>query len=199
MFGSKVFLIPLAIIVVSVFSFYLGSNFSTTFSSTTETPVEGEMSLKFTGALCVYINGKEWECKKNLFTDLGKNYTKQALLGAYASNVITEFIGVSRLNTSQAGTDTALQGEYSVDYPACGMGRAAATTRNTTVNCETTSCPGNWTVTNEFTSTCDSRDVNATGLFDVISGSTMFAEANFTTATLNTNDKINITWFVWVR
>lgn len=198
MFG-KVFLIPAIVVISFITGAFLASNFSMT-PSVTSVPSGGEeLSLKYTGALCVYINGKEWECKKNLFTDLGKNYTKQALLGAYASNVITEFIGVSRLNSSQAGTDIALQGEYGVDYPACGMGRAAATTRNTTVNCETSSCPGNFTVTNEFTSTCDSRDVNATGLFDVISGSTLFALANFTTATLNTNDKINVTWFIWVR
>ena len=164
-------------------------------------------SITYTGVVCVGVNGEAKNCKKNLFTELGRNYTRAALGGILAGGFgatpmnVTEFIGIARSNSSQSGTNTSLQGEYGIDQPANGLGRTAGTIRNVTVNCAESTCSGNWTVTNTFTATADSQVVNATALFDSNTGannSTAFAVANFTSVTLNNNDQINITWFIWV-
>jgi hypothetical protein len=98
--------------------------------------------------------------------------------------------------TAQANSDDFLCGEET----ASGLGRAAATfvRLNNSGNSN-----GNWSLSNEFTYTGGSAiDLNATGLFNTTTfnqtNEVFFAQNIFTDATLNTNDKINITWFIWV-
>lgn len=195
------------IAVVSVIGFvFLANNFtlvpkSLTLASTSE---DGGSFIKYGASLCIYVNGEELECKKNLFTDFGKNLTRAALIGSTditgaAATNITEYIALANCTTTAiTGEQVDICGSASGVWSTCGMSRAAATQRNTTSNCQLATCPGNWTVTNEFTSTCANVTINATGLYDQSAGSNLFAQANFTTATLETNDKINITWFIWV-
>lgn len=207
MLEGKQILISL-IAVVSVIGFvYLANNFTLVPKSlvlTSASSEDGSSLIKYTGALCVYVNGKQHECKKNIFTDFGKNLTRAALIGSTditgaAATNITEYIALANCTTTAiTGEQVDICGSAGGLWSTCGMSRVAATQRNTTTGCSTTTCPGNWTVTNEFTSSCANVTINATGLYDSSAGSNLFAQANFTTATLENNDKINITWFIWV-
>ncbi|MFH0890311.1 MAG: hypothetical protein V1836_04215 [Candidatus Aenigmatarchaeota archaeon] len=146
-------------------------------------------SISYTGVVCVYVNGKELQCHHNLFTNMGKNIVKDLLISADGLANVT-YLGISNTTVTQAasGTDVVLQGEYA----SCGFARTSALYNTNTISV------GNWTVMKEFTSTCDNMPINGTGLYNSSAGSFLFAENTFTTATLQTNDKINITWFIWV-
>lgn len=202
-------LIPIPVIL-SVVGLIIFSQLSMTGIKNTSEPSDiSAGSITYTGVICIGINqeAEKGTCKKNLFTEYGRNLTRAALggilvggFGATPMNA-TEFIAVSRSNSSQSGTNTSLQGEYGIDIPSNGLGRTAGTIRNITTGCAESTCSGNWTITNTFTATADTQIVNATGLFDSNTGAnnnTLFANANFTSVTLNNNDQINITWFIWV-
>ncbi|MBI3413070.1 MAG: hypothetical protein HY051_03255 [Candidatus Aenigmarchaeota archaeon] len=172
-----------ALVVSGIVFGYLVATFSFTPASLED---EGQ-SIKYTGVVCVYVNGKELQCDHNLFTNLGRNMTKD-LLGIAGPLANVTYIGISNTTATQAAADVVLQGEYAV----CGFGRTSALYNTNIISV------GNWTLTREFTSSCDSMPINGTGLYNSSSGSFLFAENTFTTATLQTNDKINITWFIWV-
>jgi hypothetical protein len=97
-------------------------------------------------------------------------------------------IGVANNTVTQAATDTVLQGEWTT----CNMGRATGT------YVEETGSYGNWTIVNTFTSSCDNVRVNATGLYNNTVGNWLFAEDTFTNVDLQTNDQLQITWYIWV-
>jgi len=200
LFASLVFLLSIVAFV------FVASNFSMTLVA----PVSGSKpgsTITYKGISCVYLNGQLWECSENLFTRKGQNLTREALLGG--GNVIrnaTEFIAVgnasdSVIRSANGVVGQSLLGEYTARNSTCGLTRAAGTIRNVTGGCTESSCAGNWSIMNEFTSTCDSTLVNTTGLYAddyTVDNNTLFAENNFTSATLQTNDKINVTWFVFV-
>jgi hypothetical protein len=111
---------------------------------------------------------------------VGKDLVKTAL-GTGSATPITK-IAVANNTVAQSAADTSLQGEWTT----CGL--AAAT--GTYVSAGT----GAWNITYQWTSTCDNVIVNATGLYNATGTNQLFAETTFTTVTLQTNDKLNVTW-----
>jgi hypothetical protein len=148
------------------------------------------------GIACIQVtraDGTKEEsiCNHNQFPMSGRNMTRD-YLGAGASLSAINVVAAGNVTTSQAATENWLNGEYA----ACGLTKAAGTGPTGVSGADAN---GNWSITKTFTSTCDSVVVNGTALMNGTgAGNYTFAMANFTSATLQTNDQINITWFVWV-
>jgi len=149
--------------------------------------------LDYNARVCVYKNGEEIDCHYNLLLNDGKNLTRNMLTGNSAGAGPT-IIALGNGTATQAATDKVLATEIGNE---CGLGRAAGT-----VNFDTAyNNIGNWSVTKTFTSTCNSAVVNTTALYNsstLSSPNNTFAETTFTSTTLQANDQLNITWFVWV-
>ena len=181
----------LAAILVAVL--YFGLSGSQVQQAASQNQGEGSaMMIGYNSAVCkevIRADGahENLGCRHNLFTNYGKNITRD-LLGSYSNLAAVTAIGLANNTSAPAATDVVLSGEYT----ACGMSRAAGT-----YNIQSAS-HGNWSVSKVFTSTCDSVVLVETGLYNSTSGNTLFAETGFTNATLQTNDQINITWFIWV-
>ncbi len=204
------------IILIAIGAFALGTIFSPT-TVTTSTSNDGTALLTYHSKVCKQVTRadgtvEDLGCSKNLLTQLGMNFTRNQLAGAL-TGAVNSSIGTGRVNiiaianktgegpcnAALAPTDIFLCGEYA----HAGLSRAAADdVRLNATNTFPTA--GNWTITKQFTNTgSGALDVNATALTNTTTvnetGREMFfAENTFTTATLQANDKINITWFVWV-
>lgn len=193
--SNLVMYLVVAVLVVAVLYVGLSGN------NTPATTQEGQFTaIGYNSAVCkevIRVDGtrEDLGCKRNLFTNYGKNITRDALgLGSLAS---VAAIGVSNVTgITQAATDVSLGGEYGANPPAaCGIGRAAGSYSMVSTS------HGNWSISKVFTvsgSGCDSLPVNGTGLYNATSGNNLFAETTFTTATLQINDQINVTWYIWV-
>lgn len=200
-------ILTLGIMASVIVGIFIGSNFLVT-PSTTSISDSGETAfLSYHAKVCKQVTRadgtvEDLGCSKNLFNTDGMNFTRD-LMSAVAGNgtaASLRFIAVSNKTglqclANQVATDTFLCGEYNV----CGLSRGVAD--GIRLNSTAVPTSGNWTITKEFTAT-GSCDVNATGLFNTTtvnqSDEVFFAQNTFTTATLATNDKINVTWFIWV-
>ncbi len=133
-------------------------------------------------------------CKQNLFTNYGKNITRELLAHPGTAGGNVTYIAVGNATAAdQAATNTSLGQEYGANPPAaCGLGRAGGTYAKVDTS------HGNWSISKVFTASCDSLNVSATGIYNASTGSTLFAETTFTPVTLQNNDQINITWYMWV-
>jgi hypothetical protein len=163
--------------------------------SITQTPsVEG--GLEYHSAVCVNKNDDTPQCSHNLLTNYGKDTIKDLLQGnkqmtvnqiALCNSSATELANNSC--ATPTATDTILAGEYAV----CGLSRTAGTFGFGSP------ATGNISWATTFTSTCDNVRVNKTALFNTSTlGASMFAANNFTIVTLQTNDRLTVTWYVWV-
>lgn len=139
-----------------------------------------EEVLKYSGTVCIFLNDNLVDCRSNLLTNVGKNMIRGSLQGL-VSNV--NKIALATNTQAMSPTDTVLQGEIT----DCGLGAATGTITNS-------STAGQWNISYQWTSTCDNKIVNATGLYNATGINTLFAETTFATVILNTNDKINVTW-----
>lgn len=157
----------------------------------------------------------------NMYTLEGRNATRDYLFHSGTSlvtayNVIS--IGVENVSSVNAsarciGNTTGTSYGGCQDYAANGLQPAAGTVQDVSAsNGATQLDPGNVSITKTFTCTsCSSTPINATGLYNDTTVSAaagnnsnvgnlhMFAEANFTVATLQTNDQINVTWYIWTQ
>jgi len=155
------------------------------FSNIRVAPVSSGDNLKYTGVACIYIDDKLVECNHNIITNNGKDLIKKGMMGI--AQVRLNQIAVANRTTPLSESDISLQGEWI----SCGMERATGTLTDLGV--------GNWSISYQWKSTCDDVIVNATGIYDSISG-TLFAEAVFNrVAILQTNEKINITYYTWIN
>jgi hypothetical protein len=100
--------------------------------------------------------------------------------------VTLDQLALANNTVAQSASDTNLQGEWTT----CGLARATGTL--TSIN------TGNWSISYQWTSTCDNVIVNATGIYNTTASGNLFAETTFATTTLQTNDKINVTYYTWV-
>ncbi len=202
------------IAVVSLLSFVLGANL---FSVTTVTSVAEEegTSMTYHASVCkvvTRVDGTQEDlgCSKNLFNQDGMNVTRDCLAFNGGSNcTIVRVIGLANITfepsgapgcnaTSQGASNQSLCGEYT--HSGLQRADADAVRLNATASSGTA---GNWTITRQFTNTgSGALAVNATGLFNTTTANEtreiFFAQNEFTTATLQVNDRINITWFIWV-
>lgn len=149
--------------------------------------------INYNSIVCVYKNGVLVEpCHHNLLLTAGKNMTRDLLATASNPTGRPTFIALGNGTGTQAVGDTVLATEIGTE---CSLGRAAGT-----VNYDTANPIGNWSITKTFTSTCNNAVVNTTALYNATTSATnwTFAETTFTSTTLQANDQINITWFVFV-
>jgi len=201
---EKLKIFTLGVVVSSIVTIFVASNFLITPSATTVSSEEGA-SITYHANVCKKVTRadgtvEDLGCSKNIFTNAGKNHTRDQLTGIIGSTTtLMDDIAVANVSggagcTAQTDDDTTLCGEYTT----CGLGRTSVANTFVRANASALPVAGNWTVGGEFTSTCATQPVNGTGLFNATSGGTLFALNTFTTATLETNDKINITWFIWL-
>lgn len=126
----------------------------------------------------------------NFITNRGKDLIKMALT-ANSTPITLNVIGLGNVTGgNQLVTDTELYNLYSV----CGLTNGTGTQASQSPN-------GNWSVAKTFTYTgagCISNVVNITGIYNTSTIGNLFAEANFTSVTLNTGDQITITYHTWV-
>ena len=142
--------------------------------------------IKYHSKVCIYKNGKLVECGHNVLTDEGKEFIETELGTTPSTNSIDRMqLGNGSAPTS---TSTSLDGLITT----CGLSEASITWSSVGT--------GNISASYEWTSTCDNIVVNTTGLKCSACGAStdFFAGNSFTDVTLQTNDKINVTWYIWV-
>ena len=146
--------------------------------------------IHYTGIVCPIVTRTSGEvitlaCHHNLLTDRGRELIELEMRGD--ASVVLDKIAIGNCSDgTQLPTDTNMQSEWL----ACGLGNATGTLKD-----EGT---GNWSITYEWTSACDGAIMNATGIYNTTMPGNLFAEANYTSVTLNTGEKLNITYFIWV-
>lgn len=135
------------------------------------------------------------ECENNpnfLHYD-GKNLIMHEL-GTGASLGATNVIGLCNVTTGTSNVITC----YGNNSAANGLGNTTGTFAQ--IFSGGAAVPGNWSISNQFTSTGDNLQVNGTilangtALGSGTGGGIIFANNTFTTVTLNTNDQITIRW-----
>lgn len=126
-------------------------------------------------------------CSHNTFMNQGAAFIANQINSSDANYIDRLILGNS---TTPAVANTALAGEIF----DCGLGAVALTLVPDSVN-------GlyNLSDSNEFTSTCSGIVVNTTALNSsgMDTGSHYFAANTFTATTLQSGDKLNVTWHVW--
>lgn len=160
-----------------------------------------EEGLKYSSSVCVEKNGELISCSPNTITNVGKNMIQDMLTAPGTQTTEIKYIALCN-NTNQSDdggalacnqtkqTDTVLLAEYF----ACNLERGTATLSFDTSR-------GNISYANTFTSTCDNVTTNVTALFNSSSSGTTgsyFAGNNFTAVTLETDDQLTVTWYIWV-
>lgn len=145
--------------------------------------------LNYNAYVCIYKNDKLIECSPNVLYNTGKNMTRDLLSNPSA---IGDINIISLCNaTAGCGTPVADASEAYNAFTSCGLSEATAT-YSTNQN-----SPGNWSLFNTFTSTCNNREINTTRLRNA-SGSN-FAGNSFTLVTLQNQDELTINWTLWTE
>src|SRR3989304_1338203 len=149
----KQVLTPLAYMLSVIgLTFLVVNSFSviTPISSSTSLSGQGQL-LVYQSAVCVYHNGVEINgCEPNLFTNKGRNMTRQALM--FGNNYSVQFMALAQNLVAQGTTDTSLDGEFFNS----GLERTNYTSpQNQTsgLGCSPSNCPGNWTISYQWTNT----------------------------------------------
>ena len=137
--------------------------------------------VHYKATVCVYKNDELISCQYNLLTNGGKDMIRDALQGTSTN--------INQISLGNGAAPTASSTSLPSEYTDCGLAKATASTQNLANN-------GNWSVYYTFTSTCDSKVVNTTGLYK--NGGNLFAGTSFTSTTLQTDDQIKINWTISV-
>jgi len=135
--------------------------------------------------VCAYVNDELTGCEHNIWMDLGKNATAQ-YLGNVPGASGFKLISLGNGTTPAAG-DTGLNNEIN----DCGLANVTGEYEKLGANI------ANWTIGNQWTSSCDGVTVNTTGLFNG-TGGTYFAGSDFTDANLNNGDKLTVNYTIWI-
>jgi len=160
-------------------------------------PSEG--GPRYHSNVCIQKNSEPAQCSHNVLTNAGKSLINDVLTGTKQTEV--KYIALCNLTNVSADTggnacvqpaaaNTLMLGEYKL----CGLARAAGT-----LTVPTTS-DGNFSYSKTFIATCDNLQTNVTAIFNSTQGSgdAYFAGNNFTAVTLQTNDQLTVTWYIWV-
>jgi len=131
------------------------------------------------------------ECSHNVLYDTGKEAIEAYLGAGSGGGDAFDWIELcnSTLVENSCGAPSAGKAEEYLAYTGCGLVGVAAT-------CGENAQDGNWTCYHSFTSTCDAQTTNVSRL--VNDDDDDLAGNSFTEVTLQTGDKLNITWDVWV-
>ena len=191
--------IKYSLLSIVLTSLVLGGIFSLANLSVPINPSSTEQTLKYGNTVCIYKNSNLVECKNNLFTDRGRNYTRDVLNVQAATFGRINAIALGNTSETIGAANTTVQNEFTAANTGCGLQRAAGTF-GTSTNA-TGFAIGNWSYYNQFTSTC-TINVNVTGVFNTTTqgqaGESLFAVTTFTTVTLASSDTLNVTWYMWV-
>jgi hypothetical protein len=148
--------------------------------------------VHYTGVACVSAMQSgvyhDYGCQHNLITTQGKDLIKWAMIANATSGTIKlDKIGIANITSPQLASDVDLGNLRA----GCGLGIATGTLAS--------GSPGaaNWSSTYTWTSSCDGAVINATGIYNTTSTGHLFAEANFTSITLNNLDQLTINYFMW--
>lgn len=183
--NKKYLIVPLAIVVL------LGVFLIQTSTITPHSIASGVGAMHGGGA-CVQIirtdgTVEDLGCKHNYFMSEGSEYIADEIATSGAGNAIDMmFLG----NGTSWETDLA---SHTDEIFGCGLDAAPITWSDVTG-------AGNISANHVWKSTCYSIKVNTTGLnCSACSDITEFFAGNdfLQTATLSTNDQLNVTWFVW--
>ncbi|GAH04824.1 unnamed protein product, partial [marine sediment metagenome] len=158
-----------------------------------ENGVISENPIKYNSNVCTQVIRADGTvellgCSPNVLTNVGKNAIK-AILGEGTIYGAFNYIGLCNLTAGACtadATDTTIDNEF----VGCGLDRTAGTYGSLTT--------GNWSIYNTFTSTCDNRQTNMTGILNQSTTGTLFAVNTFTDVTLQTDDQLLVNWTVWV-
>ena len=144
---------------------------------------------KYKATVCVYKNGELIECKHNLLTTIGANFTQQQLINPTAGNY-TKYISASSTAADCADTSkTKLANEITTN----GLARAECTL--TSINASS------WNCTKTFTATGSLSAVQVAGYnWNSTSNSAgnLFACSTFTPVNLENNDQLTLSWQVTI-
>lgn len=170
--------------------------FSTNVNTSYLIPSKGSI---YHSKVCVQKNGELVSCGPNTLTDVGKNMIRDQLTGTNTMNISWIALCNSTNVTADGGgngcvqpatSDTVLLGEYK---SLCGLNRSQGTFARLN--------NGNFSYANTFTATCNNLVTNVTSIFNSSTTGTAtayFAGNNFTSVTLQTNDQLTVTWYVWI-
>lgn len=132
-------------------------------------------------------------CSRNTLINKGKNHTTSQLASTPSAASATDIIDTIQLanTTPPHAEESSLTGVIS----DCGLAEYASLSWIEQKN-NTGYSNGNISTNYEWTSTCNSVVVNTTAL--ITNGNVYFAGNTFTDVTLQINDQLNVTWYVWV-
>ncbi|MEM5866320.1 MAG: hypothetical protein QXG39_00170 [Candidatus Aenigmatarchaeota archaeon] len=147
-------------------------------------------NIGYKGVMCYQVvrqsGAVEQNCIHNVYTNMGKNITRDRLGWAVGSPI--NVIGVGN-GSAPTETSTFLNNEIN----ECGISRSAGT-----VSIVETS-PGNFSIQKQYSITCFVPKVNITGLYNSTTGNFLFAGATISpeVTNLNSGDTLTITWYIW--
>ena len=178
----------IALTVVLFGAFYLTfTGSSLIFSGTTE-------GVLYNGMVCHKVNradgtSEDYGCNKNVLTNVGKNHTTSQLFSEPTAASATDIVDSMVLGNTSApqASDTSHPGKIGV----CGLAEYSSLSWSSTGTSD-----GNVTANHQWTSACNDVIVNTTGL--ETNGNTYFAGNSFTNVTLQANDQLTVTWYVWI-
>lgn len=145
-------------------------------------------SLTYHSSVIVHKNNEFLSDTENIITDNGTYMILSSLFFAKNFSEV-RYIAIGGNRSVLVSTNTSLANENSGN----GLDRAAATS----VAWAGGNPSYNVSLTKQFTATAATR-VNITGLFNASSGDSMFAQAGFSDTTLQSDDTLNVTWYIWV-
>ena len=192
--NKQLFLPLFAILFVGVFVFG--------FSLNTNPSSDGlKNTIEYNSMVCIQSTGDfdgrvsplgEYEqvgCHSNVLYNTGKEAIEAYLQAGTGGGDAFDWIQLCNASTSSCGAPSAGKTEAYSLHTTCGMVSVVSTSG-------TNAASGNWTVYNEFTSTCDNTKTNVSRL--VNDDDDDLAGNSFTMVTLQNGDKLNVTWDVWV-
>jgi hypothetical protein len=173
---------PILLLALAVSGFFLSGIFGSSSVSNTVSVYDG---TKYKATVCVYKNGELIDCKHNLLTDIGKNFTQQQLINPQSVNK-TAWITLSTVTGDCSASATKLANEIT----GSGLGKASCTL----VSINTSA----WNCTKEFMATGSVSSVQVAGYNwnSTVGANDLFACAQFTAVNLEANDRLTIAWGV---
>jgi len=152
--------------------------------------------IKYHSSVCKVVTRADGRiedlgCNHNVVNNGGLNFIKECLgNGGCGTPTAFKQMAVANCTTTPAAAHTVLCNAASNEWITCGLNNATAT--------YVTAGTGAWNETYQWTSSCDTVYVNATGLYNATTAGTLLASNTFTTVTLMNGDKLNVTWGIWV-
>lgn len=172
------------------------TGYSLSLNSGTNTAATSD-KVGYVGIPCIQVTRANGEvepqlCTHNIITTLGKNWIKEMAMGSGAPGNNWTRIAIGGNSSPLAVGDATLGGIWN----SCGL----ANVTGTMVAIGT----GNWSIQNQWTSSCDNSYVNTTGIYNYTTGAgaasgNLLAEAYWSPNTnLMNGDKLNVTYYTWV-